>query len=447
MPTYSNLGFKLIDTGTEQGIWGVSTNTNFQYLDSAIVGAVTITLQSAGSAADPYLLTVADYAESNGRNKIVEFISTVDLGTTVYVRITPNDFNGHYFVRNSLLNNRPIVLFQGTYNGITSYELPNGKDAIIRCAGGGVNSTVYNVLDNLYTNAITTNALTTPSFTTTNISASTITANQSFVGPGTGLSGTANQLSANFANTTSTASSTSNMGIALDNNTVSTVYPTIVSGTEGTLPFKVSSSKLSFVPSTGMLTATSLASTTFNVTTVTSGTLSVVTNFSCSADIPEFTGTGAIDIPAGSEAQRPGTATVGMIRYNTSAATYEVRASDNTWKSLTAGSLSQSLGVGQSWGNPPSARALGGTYPGDATKAIAVSVSFYSVPPYSINPPPTVNVTVGGQQIMSVYAYAVTSGATQTRWEQVNFVVPPGQSYSVSSPTGRITVNLWLELR
>ncbi len=96
MPSYSNLGFKLIDTGTEQGIWGVSTNTNFQYLDSAIVGAVTIPLTVAGSAASPNDLNVADFSESSGRNRIITFSSASDLGATTDVRVTPNDFNGHY---------------------------------------------------------------------------------------------------------------------------------------------------------------------------------------------------------------------------------------------------------------------------------------------------------------------------------------------------------------
>ena len=81
MPTYSNLGIKLIDTGAEAGTWGVSTNTNFEYFDTAIVGYVSIALTAAGSSGAPNTLNVADYSASAGRNRIIEFTSASDLGS------------------------------------------------------------------------------------------------------------------------------------------------------------------------------------------------------------------------------------------------------------------------------------------------------------------------------------------------------------------------------
>lgn len=442
MPSYSNLGFKLIDTGTEQGTWGVTTNTNFQYLDTAIVGAATINLAGAGAPSNPTDLNVADFDASSGRNRIITFVDSGDLGAPAYVRITPDDFSGHYFIKNALTNNRPIIIFQGTYNGVTSYELPNGKDAILRCVGGGVNSTVYNVLDNLFTNAITTSSFTTPSFSTTNITANTITANTSFVGPGTGLTGTANQLSANFSNTTNNSTSTTNLAITADANTTSTVYPTIVSGSEGTLPFKVTPSKLSFVPSTGVISVSSVASTTFNVTNIQAGTVN--TNiFSSSANVPQFTGTGAIDISSGTTAQRPTSPNTGMIRYNTTIAGYEVYAADGTWKTLAAGTLNPSLGIGQTWNQPT--RVLGGTYPAPI-RAIAVSINFRSTGAGSSAAPPTLNVIVGGATIASVTASSFVSTAPRIIYEQINFVVPAGATYGTSTPNGAIALQLWLEL-
>ena len=57
-------------------------------------------------------------------------------------------------------------------------------------------------------------------------------------------------------NTTGNAATATATGITDDATTSTTVYPTFVAGTSGNLPQKVTSTKLSFVPSTGALTAT-----------------------------------------------------------------------------------------------------------------------------------------------------------------------------------------------
>ena len=91
----------------------------------------------------------------------------------------------------------------------------------------------------------------------------------SFAGAGTGLTGTATSLSigGNAATATSATSATSattatnatNTAITDDTTTATSVYPTWVTTTTGNLPQKTASTKLSFVPSTGRLTATSFA--------------------------------------------------------------------------------------------------------------------------------------------------------------------------------------------
>jgi hypothetical protein len=85
-------------------------------------------------------------------------------------------------------------------------------------------------------------------------------------GVATNLTGTASGLSigGNAATATSATSATSatnatNIGITDDTTNVSTVYPTWVTTTTGNLPAKTSSTKLSFVPSTGTLTATTFS--------------------------------------------------------------------------------------------------------------------------------------------------------------------------------------------
>lgn len=261
MTDYTNLGIKLIDTGDEAGTWGVSTNTNFTYFDEAIVGFVSIALTTAGTSGAPNALQVANYAASNGRNRLLEFTSATDLGGTAYVQITPNDFEGYYFIKNSLAGGRTITLFQGTYDAGRDYVIPNGNDVVVRCTGGGATSYVYNLVDDLYLDSITANNVITSVF-----SADTITANVQFVGPGTGLTGTANSLSVGFATSASSATNATNLNITNDNSTTSTVYPTWVTGTSGNLPQFVSSTQMSFVPSTGALTSVSLLGTTVTAT-------------------------------------------------------------------------------------------------------------------------------------------------------------------------------------
>ena len=87
----TNLGIEKPATGEQSGTWGATTNTNFDILDQAIDGIISITLSSAGSSGSPNSLPISDGAVSNGRNKFIEFTDGGDLGATAYVQLTPND--------------------------------------------------------------------------------------------------------------------------------------------------------------------------------------------------------------------------------------------------------------------------------------------------------------------------------------------------------------------
>jgi hypothetical protein len=176
MPTYTNLGIKKITTGDEAGTWGDSTNTNFDYFDSAIVGYVSVTMTNAYTSGAPYALNVADFAASNGRNRVIEFVGSP--GVDTYVKITPNDFVGYYFIRNSVVGGYSVFVFQtDSYDAAKDIEVPNGKDLIIRCDGAGSTAAVVSsVLDNpqfATVNATTVNATTvdTTNLEVTNIKA------------------------------------------------------------------------------------------------------------------------------------------------------------------------------------------------------------------------------------------------------------------------------------
>lgn len=79
------------------------------------------------------------------------------------------------------------------------------------------------------------------------------------------------------ATTATTATNATNVAITDDTTTNATVYPTWVTSTTGNLPEKVSSTKLSFNPSTGALTATSFSG---SISTSTVTTTSTSTNAS-----------------------------------------------------------------------------------------------------------------------------------------------------------------------
>lgn len=103
-------------------------------------------------------------------------------------------------------------------------------------------------------------------------------------GTATNLTGTAAGLTAGSATTATTATNATNSGITNDTSTNATMFPVWVTANTGNLPLKVTSTKLSFNPSTGALSSTSFAGagtgltgtaaglTANNVTTLLEGT-------------------------------------------------------------------------------------------------------------------------------------------------------------------------------
>ena len=99
-------------------------------------------------------------------------------------------------------------------------------------------------------------------------------------GTASGLSIGGNAATATSATSATTATNATNTAITDDTTTATAVYPTWVTTTTGNLPQKTSSTKLSFVPSTGVLSANGVALTgnTGTVTSVaTTGTVNGIT--------------------------------------------------------------------------------------------------------------------------------------------------------------------------
>jgi hypothetical protein len=149
--TYTlNNGIELIGTGEQSGTWGDTTNTNLGLLDAALDGQVTVALASAGSSGSPNSLPITDGTASNGRNRMVVFSDSGDLGATAYVQLTPNDAEKIIYVRNSLSGSRSVILFQGTYNASNDYEVPAGTTAVVYFDGAGAGAVAANVFNNAY---------------------------------------------------------------------------------------------------------------------------------------------------------------------------------------------------------------------------------------------------------------------------------------------------------
>jgi len=148
--TYTvNLGIEKPATGEQSGTWGDTTNINFDILDQAINGVLSLTLSSAGTSGSPNSLSIDDGATSDGRNKWIEFVDGGDLGANAYVQLVPNDAEKIVFFRNSLSGSRSVFVFQGTYSASNDFEIPAGYDVVLKFDGGGASATVTDVFTKL----------------------------------------------------------------------------------------------------------------------------------------------------------------------------------------------------------------------------------------------------------------------------------------------------------
>jgi len=128
--------------------------------------------------------------------------------------------------------------------------------------------------------------------------------------------------------TLSVGSATNATNTAITDNTSSssTWYPTIVSATTGNLPQTTSSTKLSFVPSTGILTATGFSGAHNGTVGATTANTGAFTTLSASTSIQNATWT---------TSGRP-TGSTGLIGFNTSFNGLEIY-NGSAWDAITGG--------------------------------------------------------------------------------------------------------------
>ena len=146
--TYTtNLGIEKIATGEKAGTWGTSTNVNFDLIDEAVNGVVSVTLTSSHTTSGGALeLPITNGASSNGRNFFIELTDGGDIGGTGFVQLTPSDAEKVCIIKNSLSGSQNALVFQGTYDAARDLQIDNGDTVIVKFPGSGGSSTVTSIL-------------------------------------------------------------------------------------------------------------------------------------------------------------------------------------------------------------------------------------------------------------------------------------------------------------
>jgi hypothetical protein len=172
-------------------------------------------------------------------------------------------------------------------------------------------------------------------------------------------------LTVSAASTATTATNATNVAITDDTTTASAVYPSWVTTTTGNLPIKTASTKLSFVPSTGVLSATGFAGAGTGLT----GT---ATSLSIGGNAANVTGT--VAIANGGTGQTTAAAAFNALDPMTTTGDMIYASAANTAARLPVGSTGQVLTV--AGGVPTWAAAGGGGASGVSGQAFTSNGTF-----------------------------------------------------------------------
>ena len=133
--TYTaNTGLEKIASGEQAGTWGNTTNANFDIIDDALNGVLSITVTGATT------LTTSDGVLSNGHHKVIVLAGTPS--SAFNLTIAPNDVQKYYFIKNN--SGQTATVLQGGGSGDT-VALANGAGGIIFADGSGANANVATI--------------------------------------------------------------------------------------------------------------------------------------------------------------------------------------------------------------------------------------------------------------------------------------------------------------
>ena len=137
--TYTgNTGLEKIGSGEQAGAWGTTTNTNFDIIDDALNGVLSITVSGNTT------LTTSDGVLSNGHHKVILLIDNVS--GAFNLTIAPNDVQKLYFIKNA--TDQIATILQGGGSG-TTVTLAAGTSGIIYADGTGSNANVGTISTDL----------------------------------------------------------------------------------------------------------------------------------------------------------------------------------------------------------------------------------------------------------------------------------------------------------
>ena len=129
--TYTNnTGIEKPGSGEQAGTWGTTTNTNFDIIDQALHGQVSIAISGSRD------LTTNDGATSEGANRVI--ILTGTPGSTFELRVTPTDQEKFFTIRNET-DAACRVIYKGvTYSTSNGVEIASGSTEAVTGDGGGL---------------------------------------------------------------------------------------------------------------------------------------------------------------------------------------------------------------------------------------------------------------------------------------------------------------------
>ena len=125
----SNTGIEKPGSGEQAGTWGTTTNVNFDIIDQAVHGQVSIAISGNTD------LTTSDGSVSNGVAPVI--VLTGSPGSTFQLQVTPTDQKKHYTVKNET-DAACRVIYKGvTYSTSNGVEILDGATAAVTGDGGG----------------------------------------------------------------------------------------------------------------------------------------------------------------------------------------------------------------------------------------------------------------------------------------------------------------------
>jgi hypothetical protein len=186
----TSLKIQEIGAGEQSGIWGSTTNTNWNLIEQAVTGVAQITMANSN-----YTLSSLNGVSDEARCMVIVATGT---NSAVWQIVAP------LVKKFYIVNNNTTGGFAVTIGGATGsiVSIPNGTVGQVYCDGTNFFSAQTGSAGNFNVNG----TLTVGSIVDTGpLSATTITAATQFSGPGTGLTGTAASLTAGNATVAATA--------------------------------------------------------------------------------------------------------------------------------------------------------------------------------------------------------------------------------------------------